>query len=502
VRFFPAVLIPLLALTPVTLAVGSPSTRTTDEPIREVENGLLPISASKNDLGRLANIRDRMRQYGVPGLSVAVIADGHIAWAKGYGVADTRSNRAVTTDTLFQAASISKPLAALGALWLVEHGKLGLDDDVNRYLSHWRVPPNAFTAARPVTLRILLDHSAGLTDAVFDNYEPGQSLPTLLQVLNGEPPARSPPIRVESVPGEQYSYSNSGYTALQQLLVDASGKPFDAFMQSEILRPMGMMHSAFQERLPESLLPSAAMGHHAGGELVSGGYRVQPELAVAGLWTTPSDIARYIIQVQQWYAGSRRGLISSQLAGQMLSPQIAYAGLGVVISGQGEAARFGHDGFNEGFESSMVGYVHGRQGAVVMANSGFAYMLIKEVLGSIARAYHWPHYDSTNQWPPSASIAQQEVTAVPHDILLAATGRYALDSDNVIRVFARDNRLYMHWDHDGDAEVFRVLDGRYFCAPLTFSELGNPFIRFILGPPNRVTEILADDGRRVLRRVP
>jgi hypothetical protein len=186
----------------------------------------------------------------------------------------------------------------------------------------------------------------------------------------------------------------------------------------------------------------------------------------------------------------------------MLSPQIAYAGLGVVISGQGEAARFGHDGFNEGFESSMVGYIHRGQGAVVMANSGFAYMLIKEVLDSIARAYRWPHYDSTNQWPPSASISQQEVTAVPHDILLAATGRYALDSDNVIRVFARDNRLYMHWDHDGDAEVFRVPDGRYFCAPLTFSELGNPLLRFVLGAPNTVTEILADDGRRELRRVP
>ena len=499
-RFLLTVLIALLALTSATAVLGSPST--TDELIHEVENDLLPISAPKSELGRLANIRDRMKQYGVPGLSLAVVADGRIAWAKGYGVADIRSNRAVTTDTLFQAASISKSLTAVGALLLVERGKLRLDDDVNRHFTSWRIPPNTFTASHPVTLRTLLDHSAGLTDAVFDNYEPGQPLPTLWQVLDGEPPAHSPPIRVESVPGEQYSYSNSGYTVLQQLLVDASGQPFEGFMQSEILRPMGMMHSTFEEPLPESLLPSAATGHHAGGEPVPGGYRVSPELAVAGLWTTPSDIAGYIIQVQQWHAGRRGGLLSSQLVSQMLSPQIAYAGLGVVISGRGEGARFGHDGFNEGFESSMVGYIHHGEGAVVMANSGFAYMLIKEVLASIAHVYHWPRYGSANQWPPSASITQQEVAPVPRDMLSAAAGRYELDGDNVIRVFAKGGRLYMHWDHDGDAEIFRVPDGRYFCAPLTFSELGNPFLRLVLGAPNTVTEILADEGRRVLRRIP
>ena len=501
-RFLPTILVLLLAFTTPTLAPASPSTRTPDELIREVENGLLPISAPKEALGRFANIRDRMKQYAVPGLSVAVITDGRIAWAKGYGVADTRTDRPVTTQTLFQAASISKPLAALGALLLVERGKLGLDDDVNKHFTSWRVPQNTFTASHPVTLRTLLDHSSGLTDAVFDNYKPGQPLPTLLQVLNGEPPARSRPIQVESVPGEKYNYSNSGYTVLQQLLVDVSGKPFDAYMQTEVLHPMGMTHSTFQEPLPGSLLPSAAIGYHAGGEPVSGGYRVGPEMAVGGLWTTPSDIARYVIQVQQWYAGRRGGLLSPQLVSEMLSPQIAYAGLGVVISGPGGDARFGHDGFNEGFESGMVGYVDRGEGAVVMANSGFAYMLIKEVLGSIARVYPWSHYDSTNQWPPSASITQQEVTTVPRDILSAATGRYVLDSDNVIRVFARGNRLYMHWAHDGNAEVFRVPDGRYFCPQLTFSELGNPFLRFVLGAPNTITEILADDGRSVLRRVP
>lgn len=185
----------------------------------------------------------------------------------------------------------------------------------------------------------------------------------------------------------------------------------------------------------------------------------------------------------------------------MLSPQLAYAGLGVVLSGEGGNMRFGHDGFNEGFESSMVGYINGGRGAVVMANSGFAYMLLKEVLESIARAYGWPHYDSTNQWPPSASIRQQEVTTVPADVLAAAVGRYSFNTDTTIQVFARDGRLYLHWPRNGNAEIFGTPDGRFFCPQLTFSELGDPFLRFGVGDHTSISEIFAAHGQVILRRM-
>jgi CubicO group peptidase (beta-lactamase class C family) len=256
-----------------------------------------------------------------------------------------------------------------------------------------------------VTLRTLLDHSAALTDIGFENYEPGQSLPTLSEVLQNHASA----IRVEAVPGRQYSYSGTAYVVLQQLITDAAGQHFDAFMASQVLRPLGMARSTYAYPIPTSLKRSAAMGHYSGGERMPGGYRIGPESAVGGLWTTPSGIARYIIEIQQWHAESRRGLISPAMTRQMLSPQIGYAGLGVVLSGSGEDLRFGHDGFNEGFECAMVGYVRAGRGAVVMANSGFSYMLVKEVLESIARVYEWPHYDSTNQWPPAAAVRQQEI---------------------------------------------------------------------------------------------
>jgi CubicO group peptidase (beta-lactamase class C family) len=463
--------------------------------IQRVETALLPITATRAMLRSPATIQERLRAYGVAGLSIAVIDDGRIAWAKGYGIADMATGQAVTPETLFQGGSLSKPIAALGALLLVERGRLNLDRDVNRDLGSWQIPANAFTAAHPVTLRTLLDHSSGLTDVAFDNYAPGQAMPVLSDVLR----RHSPPIRVESAPGQQYSYSGTGYAVLQQLMMDATAQPFDAFMASHVLLPLGMTHSTFANPMPQSLQRSVAMGHYSGGERMSEGYRVGPESAVGGLWTTPTDIARYIIEVQQWHAGSRRGLISPNMTRQMLSPQIGYAGLGVVLSGPSEDLRFGHDGFNEGFESAMVGYVRAGRGAVVMANSGFAYMLIKEVMESIARVYEWPHYDSTNQWPPLAAIRQQEVTAIPDDVAAAAAGRYSLDAQTSIRVFSQDRRLFIQWPRSGTAEIFQTPDRRLFCPQLTFSEWGNPFLRFHAGDQGAPSQLLGADGQVVLR---
>ncbi|MGB6603604.1 MAG: serine hydrolase domain-containing protein [Steroidobacteraceae bacterium] len=464
--------------------------------VQLVETGLLPITATKGHLGAHASIADRMRAYGVEGLSVAVIDGGRIAWAKGYGFAHAGTRRPVTPETLFQAASISKPVTTVGALLLVEHGKVGLDADVNRYLREWKISANALTATHPVTLRTLLDHSSGITDYAGPNYKPGESVPTLLQTLR----AHAAEIRVASVPGKEYRYSGMGFVVLQELMEEVTGKPLATYMQSAVLAPLGMTHSTFEEPLSRRWLRFAATGYYAGGEPLPGDYRLGPELAVAGLWTTPSDLARFIITLQEAYAGGRCGLLTPEMARQMLSVQIAYRGLGVVLSGDGDDTRFGHDGFNEGFESTFAAYVHHGQGAVVMANSGFSYMLIKEIIASIARAYRWPHYQATNQWPPTAKIAQQEVTAMPQDMLSAAAGEYTLGDHTRITLFARGDRLFLRWPGNGDAEVFHTPDGSYFCPPLTFWELGDPRLRFLLDASGKVQEIIASYGAATLTR--
>jgi CubicO group peptidase (beta-lactamase class C family) len=465
-----------------------------DPRIRRVETGLLPIAATNDKMGSQADIRDRMRAFEVPGLSVAVIDSGRIAWAKGYGVSDSRTRRPVTTDTLFQAASISKPITALAALALVQSGELRLDQDVNQKLKTWKVPDNQFTRTQKVTLRLLLNHSAGVADIPFPGSGPGQTTPTLLQVLNGEPPATNPPITIDSIPGSRYSYSRAGYDILQQVLMDASGQPFESFMETEVLRPLGMLHSSFRQPLPASLERIAAAGHYAGGQRIPGKLRT-PEMAMAGLWSTPSDLARYLIDIQRAYLGASSTPIGRPLAEDMLRPGKGNRGLGPVISGTGAAARFGHDGFNEGFESSMVGYISRGQGAVVMANSGFSFMLIKEVLDSIARVYGWPQYDSTNQWPPDASMGQQEVLTVPSDLIGASVGEYRLDADHTMQLIERGKHLFIEWPGDGEAEVFATPGGRLFCPQLIFSDFGSPWLKFVREDTGgkTVTKILAGD---------
>lgn len=241
------------------LAAPQPALR---DNFQQVETGLLPVTATKGHLGVHASIADRMRAYGIEVLSVAVIDGGRIAWAKGYGFADAGVRRPVTPETLFQAASISKPVATVGALLLVEQGTVALDADVNRYLGEWRIPANALTATLPVTLRTLLDHSSGLTDYAGPNDRTGESVPTLLQTLR----AHAAEIRVASVPGKEYRYSGMGFVVLQELMEEVTGKPLATYMQSAVLAPLGMTHSTFEEPLSGKWLRLAAAGHYAGGE--------------------------------------------------------------------------------------------------------------------------------------------------------------------------------------------------------------------------------------------
>lgn len=445
-----------------------------------------------------------MRAYGVPGVSIAVIDHGRIVWAKGYGVADSTTGRPVTPATLFQAASISKPISALGALLLVQRGLTSLDENVNEELESWRVPENDLTRAQAVTMRMLLNHTAGLAHgrAAVDSFAAGDRLPTLLQSLRGEPPARSGSVRVVSLPGKAFEYSGAGYEVLQQLITDVSGKPFAEYMQSEVLEPIGMTSSTFAQPLPGSLDTATATGHYAGGEALAGRFRLGPELAVAGLWTTPTDIARYVISVQESYAGSVAKPLRAELAREMLRPALGSRGLGPAISGAGRSVRFGHDGFNEGFESSFTAYVHEGRGAVVMANSGFAFMLLREILESISRVYAWHDYGPTTQQPPAASIHQQLVTSVSRRTLTASPGTYRLGDALTFEILARNDRLLLDWPGDGIAEIFATAGERFFCPQLTFSDLGSPWLQLLSRRDGKIAKILAgDDGSVELRRV-
>ena len=263
-----------------------------------------------------------MAKRKIHGLSLAVIQDGAIVKAQGYGFIDGSGKTPVTTDTLFQAGSISKPVSALGMLALVEKERLSLDADVNGVLKTWKVPENDLTKTERVTLRRLLSHSAGLTVHGFPGYAVGTTVPTLVQVLDGNKPANTAAIRVDLLPGSKWRYSGGGYTVAQQLVIDVAGQSFPAFMHATVLKPLGMTASTFEQPLPAEKAALTATGHlPTGARPVPGRWHIYPEMAAAGLWTTPSDLARFAIAVQDAVAARATPVISTKLTREMLTKQ-------------------------------------------------------------------------------------------------------------------------------------------------------------------------------------
>ena len=405
-----------------------------DKQIAAVENGLLTANFVKGTQQSSGNLKDRMETYHVPGVSIAVIDDAQITWSKGYGVMETGTASKVTTDTLFQAASISKPVTALAVLALVEQGQLDLDEDVNQRLSSWKLPENEYTRKNKVTLRRLLAHSAGVTVHGFPGYGSNETVPTLLQILNGEPPANTDPIQVDIEPGSATRYSGGGYTVMQQLLEDITRKPFQELMQSTVLEKLAMHDSFFEQPLAAIHHNRAVTAHTGAGSPIPGKWHTYPEKAAAGLWTTPTDLARFLIEIMQSSKGLSNKLLSVDRANEMLTPQNENFGLGLELKkGADDRYRFGHGGSNEGFRCYMVAYKETGQGAVVMTNSNNGDLLIMEIIRAIAHVYGWADYQ-----PQERTVAQVDTNA-----LTAFEGKYQLADwpEFVIQVQVNNSRL-------------------------------------------------------------
>jgi CubicO group peptidase (beta-lactamase class C family) len=353
-------------------------------------------------------------RFGVPGMSWTLIEDGAIAHAGAVGVQVASGSRPVTNTTRFQACSISKPIAALAMLRLVDRGLLDLDADINDTLRSWRLPRNSDWQP-VVTLRQLVSHSAGLTTSGFPGYKRSERLPSTVEILTGVHPANTFGVRVDSIPGAQFRYSGGGTLAMQQLLEDVTRTPFSILMRELVLDPLGMADSDYTQPPPEEIHDVLASGHDEFGSPVEGGWHVYPELATAGLWTTPTDLCRYAVAVQAAYAGKRGALLSQPLAREMLTPQVAgsdWSGLSALGLGpflaDGAASRFGHSGGNEGFRCHLLAYRDEGIGAAVMTNSDAGGWLLQHAYAAIAAAYEWPgHPDAIVEpdWPGAATLA-------------------------------------------------------------------------------------------------
>ena len=379
-----------LAYASALLAVfaASPASAGTNEEIARIENGLRPAVSLAGAPVATRTLVEEMKRLHVPGVSVAVIKDGEIAWARGFGVA-YENGPAVTAQTLFQAASISKPVTAMAALRMVEEGKLALDADINTVLTGWKLPAASGDAAN-VSLRQLLSHTAGTSVSGFPGYAADKPVPTLVQLLDGAAPANTKPVRVDSPPGKAFRYSGGGYSVVQQALVDRSGRPFDALLLETVLKPIGMSDSTFAQPLPAALQARVAPPHDRRGQAYAGGPYTYPELAAAGMWTTPTDLAKFALEVQRAAAGRGKGVLSQEMARTMLAPvQKGYA-LGLQVEGSGVASSFAHGGSNMGYQNTLFAYTGHGDGAVVMTNGDAGGELAQSVIRAIAAEYGWP----------------------------------------------------------------------------------------------------------------
>lgn len=395
--------------------------------IARIERGLIPLNVIAGHPLPQMNLQSRMRYYHIPAVSIAFFDSSGIRWERAYGA---------STNTLFQAGSISKPVSAVGMLRLVEAGRLKLNENVNDTLRSWKVPDNAFTAKQPVTLRELLSHTAGTTAHGFGGYERGKPLPTLIQVLDGAGPANSKPIRVQAQPGTRFQYSGGGYVVAEQLVVDREREPFATYMRDNVLAPLGMADSTFEQPLPKRLWNRAAAATDEAGTPYPGAWHVYPEQSAAGLWTTPSDLAKFAMGVERALDGEPNAILSQNMAREMLTPVKPGYGLGFIVDGSGPAASFSHDGVNAGFQAFFVMH-RGGDGVAIMTDSDNGNPFINELLNGIAETYGWKDHGPT----------VKTLFPVKPNEYGRFVGTYDLGGGATVRVLLRSGALYAIGNH-------------------------------------------------------
>jgi len=336
-----------------------------------------------------------MQRLKVPGVSIAVVRDFQVHWAKAYGTADVSTGRPAETATRFQAASISKPVTAMAAVRLAQDRRLDLDADVNTMLASWKVPASAHTPGRPVTPRSLFSHTSGADDGFgFPGYDPAAPRPSVVQVLNGQAPSNLGPVLFARPPFQGYKYSGGGVTIMQLALTELAGQPFAAFMQATVLDPLQMASSSFEQPPPPDVAAQLSRAHDSQGRAMNAAWHVYPEQAAAGLWTTATDLARFIIEVQTAVRGPAGKVLSQASAKEMIAPVgVGPYGVGLAVEQRGEGWYFSHGGSNWGFQADIVGHVRKGYGIAIMTNGDRGRALINEIEARVAAAYNWDSLD-------------------------------------------------------------------------------------------------------------
>ena len=471
-------------------AISATSASAQPRPVAEYIAGIEGAQSGADSLSRMT-ISELMRTFNVPGMSVAVIRDSRIHWAKGYGTADVETGAPVDTGTLFQAASISKTFNAMATLKAAQDGLFGLDDDINTILRSWRLNGGEFTRTRPVTPRTLTSHVSGLGDAFgYPGYNPGTPLPTMVQLLEGHAPSNTGPIFMEREPWTAFEYSGGGVTLMQLALSDARKRPFADVLQTTVLAPIGLAQSTFEQPLSAARDRNAARAHDRFGKGRGPKWHVYAELAAAGLWTTPSDLARFAIEVERSAKGVSNRVLSRPMAREMLTPVgVGPYAVGFSLAKQGEGWYFAHGGSNWGFQANLIMHTVNGYGLAIMSNADNGGPLMNEILRRVRRAYAWDSEATPVPRGYYAPVTTPRVT-VPTDILARYPGRY---TDAVLDVSIRlENGVLQLTSGGGWSQLESLSETEFILG-------GNTRVRFQRDAANAVTGVIMPvSGRDVV----
>jgi CubicO group peptidase (beta-lactamase class C family) len=365
------------------------------EPFHMVARRVTRVTTVTGSVSDAALMQRLLAEYKVPGVSIAVIKDFKVALAVAYGLADVETRTPMTTRTMFQAASVSKPVSAMVSLKAVQDKRFSLDQDINTILKSWKLPVGDLTKSGPVTPRLLMSHTSGMGDGYgFPGYAPGTPLPTLQQILDGVPPSNRRAIRLERPPATGYEYSGGGVILQQLALMDAVGKPFAQIAREWVLGPLEMSNSTFEQPLPPAQQSQAARAHDRNGARMKEPWHVYPEQAAAGLWTTPTDLAKFAIELQLAVQGRSARVLTQGVAQEMITPVgVGPYAVGFGMLKIGEGWYFTHGGSNFGFQCDLTAHRSKGYGAVIMTNSDSGSALIPELLRLIQVEYKWDALD-------------------------------------------------------------------------------------------------------------
>lgn len=481
-RKFSSFLAAVSAALLISLSAGA---QTTDPHIPAVENGLMgPFQIVGENPW---TIQERMAFWHVKALSIAVIQDYKIAWAKAYGWADDSLKIPATTQTLFQAASISKSLNAVGVMKLVQEKKIDLYADINTYLTTWKFPYDSLSRGKKISTANLLSHTAGLRVHGFPGYARGTQIPSLVSILNGDSTTNTDTIKSMYEPGLKSEYSGGGIEISQMIVMDVTHQPYDQYMYDQVLKPMGMISSTYQQPPLNKNPTLLATAYKEDGTQIIGKYHVYPEQAAAGLWTNPTDLSKYIIETQLALIGKSHKVLDQPTTVLRLTPYIDQsAALGVFIVNADSTKYFNHSGANEGFRCVYFGSMEGGNGIVVMVNSDNNDIL-NEVVRSVAK-----EYKMKGLFHPRPKQKVQ----IPDSVLQTYAGNYELGPKFILTISVEGGKVYAQATGQNKFDIVAESQNKFFAT------IGLIEIEFVKDEQGKVSKlILYQNGQREAKKL-